>query len=98
MTSSRAQLTQVAKRLGPLRERAVFVGGATLELLVSDPGATTDDVDLVLMAPDAQPPETERCGQESVSAHLARQTYSRSRARTRRRRPSWLQPTARACG
>jgi predicted nucleotidyltransferase len=54
VTSSREQLVQVAKRLGPLRERAVFVGGATLELLVSDPGATpirpTDDVDLVVSA------------------------------------------------
>lgn len=33
MTSSRAQLVHVAKRLGPLRERAVFCGGgATLEI------------------------------------------------------------------
>jgi len=54
MTTSRAQLAHVAKRLGPLCERVVFVGGATLELLVSDPGAApirpTDDVDVVVRA------------------------------------------------
>jgi hypothetical protein len=50
--SPRAELIVVAKRLGPLRRRAAFVGGATLELLISDAGAgpirPTDDVDVVV--------------------------------------------------
>lgn len=45
-------LLVVVRRLGQLRDRAVFVGGAIRGLLVTDPGAAqerpTDDVDLVV--------------------------------------------------
>ncbi len=44
-------LRQVAKRLGPLSEQVVFVGGTTTALLITDPGARsvrlTDDVDIL---------------------------------------------------
>lgn len=52
MSSGCIDLILVAKRLGPLAARGAFVGGATLELLISDEGAgpvrPTDDVDVVL--------------------------------------------------
>lgn len=42
----------VAERLGPLRERVVFLGGAAAGLLITDPAAEairpTDDVDVVV--------------------------------------------------
>jgi predicted nucleotidyltransferase len=42
----------VAKRLGPLREQVVFLGGATTALLVTDPAAPparpTKDVDVII--------------------------------------------------
>ncbi len=45
-------LERVAIRLGPLRERVVFVGGATVELLITDPIASaarlTKDVDAIV--------------------------------------------------
>jgi predicted nucleotidyltransferase len=45
-------LRTVARRLGALRERVVFVGGMASGLLVTDPGAPmarpTDDVDLIV--------------------------------------------------
>lgn len=45
-------LIAAATRLGRLRERVVFVGGATTELLVTDPGAAearaTNDVDVIV--------------------------------------------------
>ena len=48
-------LIAVANRLGPLRERVVFVGGMIRGLLVTDPAATpprpTDDVDLIVDVP-----------------------------------------------
>lgn len=52
--TSRENIALVASRLGNLRERVVFVGGATTELLLSDPNAgpvrPTDDVDLIIPA------------------------------------------------
>ena len=70
MSAGRQDLVLVAKRLGRLRERAAFVGGATLELLISDAGAgpvrPTDDVDVVL------PVRTRREFLEEVSAELRR--------------------------
>lgn len=47
-------LAVVAKGLGPLKEKVVFVGGATISLYLSDPGTSeprpTDDVDCVVEA------------------------------------------------
>ncbi len=47
-------MSTVARHLGALRERVVFVGGATLELLITDPSAgpvrPTEDVDLIVPA------------------------------------------------
>lgn len=49
---NRAALVRVAEALGTLRERVLFVGGATVGLLLSDPAAPrprpTYDVDLVV--------------------------------------------------
>jgi predicted nucleotidyltransferase len=46
------RLCLVARKLGPLRERVVFLGGATTSLLVTDPAAPpprpTKDVDLII--------------------------------------------------
>jgi predicted nucleotidyltransferase len=43
---------QVAKRLGPVRESVVFVGGAVVDLLITDPAAPpvrpTKDVDVIV--------------------------------------------------
>ena len=45
-------LMEVAKGLGPLCEKVVFVGGSTVGLYLSDPAASkirpTDDVDCVI--------------------------------------------------
>jgi predicted nucleotidyltransferase len=50
--SALAPLLLVARRLGELRDRVVFVGGAVRGLLVTDPAAAperaTDDVDLIV--------------------------------------------------
>ena len=47
-----APLVTVAQRLGPLRERVVFVGGMVRGLLITDAAASpfrpTDDVDLIV--------------------------------------------------
>jgi hypothetical protein len=54
MTRSRDSIAAVAHRLGDLRDRVVFIGGATLDLLVTDPVSraqglrTTRDVDLLV--------------------------------------------------
>lgn len=49
---NRVQLEQVGRRLRPLLDRLVFVGGQVAELLVSESGATrvrpTNDVDVVV--------------------------------------------------
>lgn len=49
MSANLDALERVAKRLGPLRDDVVFVGGAVTELLVTDPGAPqprmTADID-----------------------------------------------------
>ena len=49
---NREQLVRVAQALGDLRRDMVFVGGATMGLLITDPAAPkvrpTDDVDLVV--------------------------------------------------
>jgi hypothetical protein len=70
VSAGRKDLVLVAKRLGRLRERAAFVGGATLELLITDAGAgpvrPTDDVDVVL------PVRTRREFLEDVSDALRR--------------------------
>lgn len=51
MTHVDEMLYLAADRLGPLRSRVVFVGGAVTGLLVTDPGAAesrpTDDIDVV---------------------------------------------------
>lgn len=51
-----APLQTVARNLGNLREKVVFVGGMIRSLLVSDPAAgaarPTDDVDLIVELPD----------------------------------------------
>jgi hypothetical protein len=48
---STEQLEIAAAALGELRERVVFLGGATIELWITDPAAraprVTDDVDVV---------------------------------------------------
>lgn len=48
---SAAQLEDAAAVLGPMLEEVVFVGGATVHLWISDPGAppvrATDDVDVI---------------------------------------------------
>jgi hypothetical protein len=45
-------ITAIAKKLGPLRERVVFVGGAATGLLFTDPAASairpTEDVDVIV--------------------------------------------------
>ena len=45
-------LGQVAKRLGPLREQMVFLGGATVGLFLTDsaapPARATKDVDVIV--------------------------------------------------
>lgn len=45
-------LRTVAERLGPLRDRVVFLGGAAAGLLITDPAAETvrptDDVDVII--------------------------------------------------
>ncbi|MDY0004843.1 MAG: hypothetical protein RBU30_26330 [Polyangia bacterium] len=50
--SSITWLRAVADRLGDLRPETVFLGGATLELLITDPGAgaprPTKDIDLIV--------------------------------------------------
>jgi predicted nucleotidyltransferase len=47
-----AWVSTVARRLGDLRREVVFLGGATVELLVTDPGAgaprATKDVDVIV--------------------------------------------------
>jgi len=47
-----AALLRIAEQLGSLRDKVVFVGGATVALLITDPGApavrVTDDVDCVV--------------------------------------------------
>lgn len=47
-------ITVVAERLGHLRDRVVFVGGAVTGLLVTDPAArsarSTEDVDVIVQA------------------------------------------------
>ena len=47
-----AWLCVVAERLGELRKEVVFLGGATLELFITDPGAgaprPTKDVDVIV--------------------------------------------------
>jgi hypothetical protein len=47
-------IRRVASRLGPLRERVVFLGGSVVSLLVSDPAApdirSTKDVDVAISA------------------------------------------------
>ena len=49
-------LRETAKRLGPLRERVMFVGGATTWIHITDPAARpsrpTKDVDLVVEVSD----------------------------------------------
>lgn len=51
--SMRDDIAVVLRRLGPLQSRVIFVGGATIDLLISDktagPIRTTDDVDLIMM-------------------------------------------------
>lgn len=45
-------LAEIAKGLGPLREKVVFVGGSTVALYLTDPAAPgirpTEDVDCVI--------------------------------------------------
>lgn len=52
MTRNIEMMVQVARGLGDLRPEVVFVGGAVVELLVTDPAAPrprfTDDVDVVV--------------------------------------------------
>jgi predicted nucleotidyltransferase len=52
MTANLDTLEHVARRLGALRPEVVFVGGAVVDLLVSDPGAPpprmTGDIDAVI--------------------------------------------------
>lgn len=49
---NRAALERVARRLAPLLDRLVFVGGHVAELLITDPAAgrvrATDDVDVIV--------------------------------------------------
>lgn len=51
-TANLALLCTVAFRLGPLRERVVFLGGATIALLITDTDGvdirTTNDVDVIV--------------------------------------------------
>jgi predicted nucleotidyltransferase len=51
-TSTIAWLRTVAKQLGNLRSEVVFLGGATMELFITDPGAgaprPTKDVDVIV--------------------------------------------------
>lgn len=52
MNENIERLCLVARRLGPLREQVVFLGGATTALLVTDPAAPaprpTKDVDVII--------------------------------------------------
>jgi hypothetical protein len=52
MSANLDTLERVARRLGPLKDAVVFVGGAVTELLVTDPGAPeprmTGDVDAIV--------------------------------------------------
>jgi hypothetical protein len=50
--NSLEMLAQIAKGLGPLKDKVVFVGGSTVSLYLTDPGAATvrptEDVDCVI--------------------------------------------------
>lgn len=50
--NSLEMLARIAKGLGPLKEKVVFVGGSTVSLYLTDPGAATvrptEDVDCVI--------------------------------------------------
>lgn len=50
--NSLEMLARIAKGLGPLKDKVVFVGGSTVSLYLTDPGATTvrptEDVDCVI--------------------------------------------------
>jgi hypothetical protein len=50
--SSTEAISEVAKRLGPLQERVVFLGGAATGLLITDAAVpemrVTDDVDVII--------------------------------------------------
>jgi len=52
MSANLDRLERVARRLGPLKDAVVFVGGAVAELLVTDPGApeprATGDIDAIV--------------------------------------------------
>ncbi len=52
MSANLNMLERVARRLGPLKDDVVFVGGAVTELLVTDPGAPeprpTGDIDAII--------------------------------------------------
>lgn len=50
--NSLEMLAHIAKGLGPLKDKVVFVGGSTVSLYLTDPGASpvrpTEDVDCVI--------------------------------------------------
>jgi hypothetical protein len=52
MTEAIVMIERVAAALGPLCQEVVFVGGAVVRLLVTDPGINefrlTDDVDVII--------------------------------------------------
>lgn len=51
--NSLEMLSRIAKGLGPLKDKVVFVGGSTVSLYLTDPGAATvrptEDVDCVIL-------------------------------------------------
>lgn len=51
-SASDAWIRTVARRLGPLKDEVVFVGGSVLGLLIDDPAGApvrpTDDVDVIV--------------------------------------------------
>lgn len=73
-----ANLRMIAAALGELRERVVFVGGATAELLISDPAAegvrSTKDVDAIVDVDGL--PEYHRIERELASRGFQRDVES----------------------
>ena len=73
MLSGIEAIAEVARRLGPLRERVVFLGGAATGLLITDVAApemrVTDDVDVIVEV-------ASRTGYYRIEEELRRQGFS----------------------
>ncbi len=75
-----ALIRVVALRLGELRSRVVFLGGATISLLITDPASAyiraTDDVDIIIEISSY----SDNDFMDAISCHLLGDDISQSRA------------------